>query len=224
MTTHVEDVMTIDVVTIMEQSAFKEIVEIMRRSRVSSVPVLDAARQVRGVVSKSDLLFKEADPTASENVHLMPARRREQRKAEGVTAAELMTAPPVMVPASATIQEAARCMRRHRVGRLPVTDAVTGWLVGIVGRADVLSAYTRPDAEIQGDVFDEVIAKELGRDRSRLEVVVDQGCVTVEGHITRRSQIPVLSHAVRQVEGVVSANARLTYDIDDLYAGAVPSM
>lgn len=115
-------------------------------------------------------------------------------------------------------------MRRHKVGWLPVTDPVIGRLVGIVGRADVLSAYTRPDAEIQGDVFDEVIAKELARDRSQLEVVVDQGRVTVGGRITRRSQIPVLLHAVRQVEGVVSANARLTYDIDDLYAGAVPSM
>ena len=154
----------------------------------------------------------------------MPARRREQRKAEAVTAAALMTAPPVTVPVSATIQEAARSMWRHKVGRLPVTDAVTGRLIEIVGRADVLSAYTRPDADIQGDVFDEVIAKELARDRSRLEVVVDQGRVAMEGRATRRSQIPVLLHAVRQVEGVVSVNARLTYDIDDLYAGAVPSM
>lgn len=33
MTTHVEDVMTIDVVAIGEQTPFEEIVEIMRRSR-----------------------------------------------------------------------------------------------------------------------------------------------------------------------------------------------
>lgn len=59
------------------------------------MPVLDAARQIRGVVSKSDLLFKEADPTASENLHLlMPSRRREQRKAGAPRAAALMTAPP----------------------------------------------------------------------------------------------------------------------------------
>ena len=62
MTTYVEDVMTIDVVAVGEQTPFKEIVEIMRRSRVSSVPVLDAARQVRGVVSKSDLFSRRPTP------------------------------------------------------------------------------------------------------------------------------------------------------------------
>ncbi|GAB3979460.1 CBS domain-containing protein [Actinoallomurus acanthiterrae] len=224
MHTQVKDVMTTDVVAVEEETPFKQIVEIMCRGKVNSVPVLDMTGQVRGVVSKSDLLFKEADPTATEDIHLMPGRLREQRKAEAVTAAKLMTAPPITVSASATIQDAARTMHERKVGRLPVIDPATGRLVGIVGRADVLSAYRRPDADIRRDVFHEVVARELPLDRGRIKIIVEDGRVTAEGHVTRRSQIPVLLHAVRQVEGVVSANARLAYDVDDMFVGAVPSM
>ena len=51
-------------------------------------------------------------------------------------------------------------MRDHRVKRLPVINA-TGHLIGIVSRADVLSVFTRPDADIRREAVEEVIAESI---------------------------------------------------------------
>jgi CBS domain-containing protein len=41
-----------------------------------------------------------------------------------------MTAPAVTIAPEATVGQAARVMRRHRLGRLPVTFRLTGRLAG----------------------------------------------------------------------------------------------
>lgn len=208
----VKDVMTTGVVAVEEKTPFKDIVEVMHRQHVSSVPVLDSTGQVRGVVSKSDLLLKEADPDAGLEFHVAPERRREQHKAAGVVAADLMTAPAITVPASATVEDAAQYMCRHKVGRLPVVDALTGRLVGIVGRSDVLSVYRRSDTEIHDDVVNQVIKRDFALEPSRFDVTVKDGRVIVKGTAEHRSLAPLLMHAIRHVEGVVSAQDHLGYD------------
>jgi CBS domain-containing protein len=211
----VKDVMTTGVVAVEERTPFREIVALMHRRHVSAVPVLDSTGQVRGVVSKSDLLLKEADPDASEEFRFSPKSRREQHKAAGTVAADVMTAPAITVPASATVEEAARYMHRHRIGTLPVLDALTGHLIGIVGREDVLSVYRRPDADIRQDVLAQVIAHDFGMDPARFDVTVRDGRVVVKGTVERSSQVPSLMHAIRHVEGVVSTQDHLGYDYDD---------
>ena len=208
----VKDVMTTGVVAVEEKTPFKDIVDLMHRQHVSTVPVLDSTGRVRGVVSKSDLLLKQADPDAGQEIHLSPERRREQHKAAGTVAADLMTVPPVTVPASATVEEAAQYMRRHNIGRLPVVDALSGRLIGIVGRADVLAVYRRPDAEIRQDVVDQVIKRDFAMDPARFDVTVKDGRVIVKGTAEHRSQASPLMHAIRHVEGVVSAQDHLGYD------------
>ncbi|MBC6463068.1 CBS domain-containing protein [Actinomadura sp. HBU206391] len=217
MQTVVNDVMTTEVVAVQEKTSFKDIVDLMYRQHVNAFPVLDSTGQVRGVVSQSDLLFKESDPDVGEEFHLSPERRREQRKATGTIAADVMTSPVITVSASATVEEAARSMRRHKVGQLPVIDVLSGRLIGIVSRADVLAVYRRPDADIRQDVLSQVIGQESGMDPERFEVGVEDGRVIVKGKVDDRSQIAPLMHAIRHVEGVVSAQARLGYEADDLY-------
>jgi CBS domain-containing protein len=168
----VQEIMTTEVVAVEETTPYKDIVDVMHRRHVSAVPVLDSSGRVRGVVSKSDLLLKEADPDAGEEFHLSPERRREQRKAAGVIAAAVMTSPAVTVPASATVEDAARAMCRHRIGRLPVLDALTGRLIGIVGRADVLAVYRRPDDDIRHDILHRVIEDDFAMDPARFDVTV----------------------------------------------------
>jgi CBS domain-containing protein len=213
----VSDVMTSEVVTVEEKTSFKDIVERMHRQHVSTLPVLDPAGRVLGVVSKSDLLLKPAHPDAEEEFHLTPGGRRRQRKASGTIASELMTSPAITVPDTAGVDDAMRAMRRHRVSRLPVVDASTGRLIGIVGRADVLSVYRRPDADIRQDVLGQVVERDFAMEPTRFEVTVTDGRVAVKGTVERRSQIPALLYAIRRVEGVVSAHARLGFDTDDVY-------
>lgn len=68
------------------------------------------------------------------------------------TAAELMTAPAVTVTEQATIEQAARLMRRHGVGRLPVRSRLNGRLADIVTRSDLLRVYLRPGADIRAEI------------------------------------------------------------------------
>ena len=115
--------------------------------------MLNKAGEVIGVVSESNLLNKMV--LGGEN-H-MPGkitgilRHKQLEKARGVTAADLMTAPPVTVSPEDTVEHAARLMYQRGVKRLPVVDA-DGHLAGIVSRSDVLAVYGRPDAEIAEDV------------------------------------------------------------------------
>jgi CBS-domain-containing membrane protein len=71
-------------------------------------------------------------------------RRKEQGKARGITAGDLMTGPAVTVVPEDAVEDAARLMGKRKVKRLPVIDA-DGRLAGIISRADVLSVFDRPD-------------------------------------------------------------------------------
>jgi CBS domain-containing protein len=59
---------------------------------------------------------------------------------------EIMTRDPVTVQADANVREAARIMREHRIGGLPVLDGTR--LVGMVTDSDLLALLsTRPPSE-----------------------------------------------------------------------------
>ena len=154
MASAVQDVMTTDVVAIGESARCKDILTGMRQRRVSACPVLDVAGRVIGVVSEADLLVKEVGPepfTGPGRSLRASGRRGERAKAAGVTAAELMSTPPVMISPDASVAEAAKLMYERGVKRLPVVDS-DGQLAGIVSRIDLLSVFTRPDGQIRDDV------------------------------------------------------------------------
>jgi CBS-domain-containing membrane protein len=52
-------VMTSSVVSVREDADFKEMVTVMRSSRISAFPVIDASGRVIGVESEADLVMKE---------------------------------------------------------------------------------------------------------------------------------------------------------------------
>lgn len=218
----VRDMMTTDVVTVEASTPFKEIVARLAGRRVSAVPVVDAGGRVLGVVSEADLLLKEEYPDAELSVPLVWTRRRriEREKAAGTVAGELMTAPPVTVPPTATVAEAARRMHTAGVKRLPVVGD-DGRLLGIVSRADLLKVFARPDDAIRREIVDEVILRDFMMDPSRFFVRVDDGVVVLEGAVERRSLVPFLLRAVQGVEGVVRVENRVTYDVDDRDAGVL---
>ncbi|GLW63771.1 hypothetical protein Arub01_20150 [Actinomadura rubrobrunea] len=217
MNTTVRSVMATDVVAVHEQTPFKEIIVILRSNGVNAAPVLDSAGRVRGVVSTSDLLVKQAVPGAAEEDG--PRGRRERRKAGGAVAAELMTSPAITVTPETDVQSAAREMRRHGISRLVVVDGRTRRLVGIVTRSDLLRVYDRSDRDIERDVMRGVLSRRPGVDPARITVTVDEGRVVLHGTVPRRSQIPPLLRDIRRVEGVVTATSRLGWETDDTLAG-----
>lgn len=213
--TLVEQVMTTPVVTAPGAMPFRDLVALLHARDIGAVPVIAMAGQVLGVVSRADLTAKTAGPPATGP--LRPGSRRERRRALARTAGELMTAPAVTITPEATIEQAARAMHRHQVGRLPVTYRLTGRVAGIVTRADLLRVYLRPGEEIRAEIAAEVFPLVRGAHPGSLTITVRDGIVSVSGRIVCRSAIARLIRAIQEIEGVVGVDANIGYDIDDSY-------
>jgi len=209
MKTAVKDVMTTRVIWVKKDATFREMAAALREYRVSAFPVVDDDRKVIGVVSEADMLNKEAlvDETGVFGGIL---HRRDQAKARGVTAGDLMTAAVVAVRPQDTVEHAAKLMYDRGVKRLPVTDE-SGHLLGIISRADVLSVFDRTDAAISREITNDVLLGEFMVDPAAFQVAVMDGIVTLSG----RPETSDLGHRiirrVRHVQGVVAVRDRLDY-------------
>jgi CBS domain-containing protein len=205
----VKEVMTTNVVSLRKHAQFKDIVHVMRAREFSAFPVLDDDDKVIGVVSEDDLLVKTGydgcEPVAS---FLM--RHGDRTKAIGLTAAQLMSRPPVTIGPDASIAQAARKMHAKHVKRLPVV-VQDGRLAGIVSRSDLLGVYDRPDWEIRDEIMTRVIGEEFLLDGRAFTVTVADGVVTLRGPVDSEPVALSLLAAVRHVAGVVAVKEQLSY-------------
>jgi CBS domain-containing protein len=209
MKTTVKDVMTTRVIWVRKDATFREMAVALREYRVSAFPVVDDDRKVIGVVSEADMLNKEAlidEPGFVDGI----LHRRDQAKARGVTAGDLMTTAVVAVRPEDTVEHAAKLMYDHRVKRLPVTDE-NGHLVGIISRADVLSVFDRTDSAIAHEVTRDVILGEFLVEPSAIQVTVVDGIVTLAGRPETNEIGHEIVWRVRHVQGVVAVRDRLDY-------------
>lgn len=213
MSATVRDVMTTRVVAVRKDASFKDMAAMLRSSRISAFPVIDDTRRVIGVVSEADLLVKEA--VQADGTSFLAALRhfREEDKAAGITAADLMTEPAITIGPDAGVEEAARLMYDRRVKRLPVVSS-TGLLVGIISRVDVLAIFDRPDAEIRLEITRQVLPDVLPRPPDGFDVAVRDGIVTMAGRIRSDHDGQAILDAVRHVRGVVAVRDRFTRPAD----------
>jgi CBS domain-containing protein len=208
----VRDVMTTSVVTVDRITPYKEIATLLAEHQVSALPVLMMGRKVAGVVSEADLLRledqRERSARAVGRARLTWRRRRQHW---GLTAGDLMTAPPITIHPDATLPAAARLMNQHHVRRLPVVDS-DGVLIGIASRRDLLSVFLRPDEDIAADVAG-VFTDILLVDPATLTVTVKAGVVTLTGEpkpLEQPSLIPVAVRLTWEIDGVVDVVNELT--------------
>lgn len=204
----VSDVMTQTVVAVGRDAPFKEIVRTMEQWKVSAIPVLEGEGRVIGVVSEADLLpkeeFRDSDPSLSEQGR----RLSDVAKAGAARAEELMSTPAITVHPDVTLAQAARIMAVRHVKRLPVVDDI-GMLQGIVSRADLLKVFLRPDEDIEEEVRRTVVSYLFPAFSHAIHVNVQEGVVTLRGHIRDTSLISVAVRLVRAVEGVVDVDPQL---------------
>jgi CBS-domain-containing membrane protein len=201
-TTTVQEIMTARVIWVSKDATFREMAVALREHRVSAFPVVDDDHKVIGVVSEADMLAKEAlgdEPGVLAGI----LHRRDQAKARGVTAGDLMTTAVVAVRPEDTVEHAAKLMYDRRVKRLPVTDA-GGHLVGIISRADVLAVFDRTDHAIHQEITDEVILGEFMADPSAIQVSVKDGIVTLAGRPETSETGHDIVRLVRHVECMVA--------------------
>ncbi|MER6530004.1 CBS domain-containing protein [Streptomyces sp. NPDC001508] len=208
----VSDVMTHTVAAVGPRAPFKEMVRLMRDWKVSALPVIEGEGRVVGVVSEADLLPTEELRDDPDVGYLRLRRPADLAKAEAVTAADLMTSPPVTVRADATLAEAARVMARARVKRLPVVDDLQ-LLQGVVSRTDLLKVFLREDDDIAEEVRREIVSY-LFLPPSAVRAEVRDGVVTLSGTVSDTSLLPVAARLVRAVEGVVDVEFDLAREGD----------
>jgi CBS domain-containing protein len=209
MKTAVKDVMTTRVIWVKKDATFREMATALREHRVSGFPVVDDDGKVIGVVSEADMLAKEAlddEPGVISGI----LHHRDQVKARGVTAGDLMTNAVVAVRPEDTVEHAAKLMYDRRVKRLPVTDE-NGRLVGIISRADVLSVFDRTDHDIYQEITNEVILGGFLANPSAFQVTVKDGIVTLAGRPETNEAGHDVVRLVRHVQGVVAVRDRHNY-------------
>jgi CBS domain-containing protein len=125
-----------------------------------------------------------------------------------------MSTPAITVDPEATVPMAAKLLARHHIKRLPVVDE-RGRLVGIVSRGDLLRLFVRDDEAIHREIVDDVLPRSLWIEPTTVLVKVDDGVVTLTGHLERKSLVRVLIQLTRMVPGVVEVVSQLTYERDN---------
>jgi len=129
----VSQIMTANPFTVQPDTPVTDAQDTMRREKVSRLPVLDHGKLV-GIVSEKDLLYASPSPASSLNVYEM-TNLLSKLKVKSV-----MSKAPQTIHATDLVEDAARMMRDHDVGGLPVLDENDG-LCGIITESDVFRLF-----------------------------------------------------------------------------------
>jgi CBS domain-containing protein len=117
------------VVSVRPTDSIAEVTRVLAAKKIGAVLVLDAARQILGIVSERDIIREMAERGAG---------------TLQITAAQVMTQHLQMASPRTTVDEAMSLMTDGRFRHLPVIDH--GELVGIVSIGDIVNARLRDQA------------------------------------------------------------------------------
>jgi acetoin utilization protein AcuB len=128
----VENIMTPDPIAVAPSATLGEILHLMKINACRQIIVTDQ-EQVVGIVTDRDTRLAMNSP------FVMHDRSQDQALLNTLTAEACMTRNPLTVEAYYPAVEAARLLKQHKFGSLPVLK--NGRLVGIVSVSDILNSY-----------------------------------------------------------------------------------
>ena len=144
--TRVKDIMVAEVPTVQSATPLNTVVDLLVNATQRRIVVVDAQRQVLGIITDGDLLKRAS---TAERAGLLQTFARRRAGGGGATidlakrtAGEVMTANPITVTPETPLLDALRLLLQHKIKRLPVVDE-DGHLVGLVGRGEILQALAR---------------------------------------------------------------------------------
>ncbi|CAM3856130.1 IMP dehydrogenase [Mucilaginibacter galii] len=114
-----------DPVTLDENATVADAIKIMREYRIGGIPVIDAERKLKGIVTNRDLRFQK--------IMTKPVR-------EVMTTENLITAP-----LKTSLTQAEEILQNHKIEKLPVVDA-DGRLCGLITFKDIQKFKNYPIA------------------------------------------------------------------------------
>ena len=140
-----EDIMTKEIVTVYPDTEIVQAAKLMLDKHISGLPVVDREGHLKGIICQSDLMAQQRKiPLPSFFILLDGAIsltspqqiENEVRKMSAVKVSEAMTPDPMTVDPETGLEDIATLMVKHNIHTVPVLDQ--GWLVGIIGKEDVL--------------------------------------------------------------------------------------
>ena len=212
----VKDVMTKQVISVSPQATVAEALDIMTRSRLSGLPVIDESGSLVGVVSEADFLRRGELGTAKPQGSWLEAVFLPGRAAEIYTRAharrvdEIMSTDVASIEETASLGDAVKIMEKRRIKRLPVV--VDDKVIGMITRADFIHALAllvrqpyeetlASDAEIAKRIEKEMNAQAWAPVAS-IDIAVKNGVVTLRGYLTDERERNAIHALVENVEGV----------------------
>jgi CBS-domain-containing membrane protein len=144
------EIMNADVPSVSPDDEARTAVDLLAKTDMGAVPVVDGDRKVVGIVTESDLILsdEESDLHLPHYLNIMGGivfvgsmKGFEERldKAFATKVSELMTADPVVAHDFEAANRVAKKIADKHHNHLPVVDA-DGRLAGMVTRADALAA------------------------------------------------------------------------------------
>ena len=148
--------MTRDVLTVAPSATLAQIATLMARRKIRRMPVVNATPEgsrLLGIVTHSDVLHAfppDINPFAVNASESLSAIER-AAGATKVTAGDIMSREPRVTSPDAPIESAAKFMRDHKIGALPVIGNHV--LVGIITESDIFRAlvevFEAPDRAVR---------------------------------------------------------------------------
>jgi IMP dehydrogenase len=120
-----ESGMILNPITLGPERPLREAMSLMRRFRISGVPIVDGQGRLIGIITNRDLQFE---------------RNLDQPIKAAMTRENLVTAP-----VGTSLDDAERILAQHRIEKLPVVDA-QGVLKGLITVKDIFKRREHPDA------------------------------------------------------------------------------
>jgi CBS domain-containing protein len=144
------ETMTRDVPTVRPDEDARTAIDLLSKSDLGAIPVVDEENKLVGIVSESDLILSEEESELHLPHYLnimggivfvgsMKGFEERLEKAFATKVSELMTADPIVCHDYESIDRVAKKIAEKHHNHLPVVDA-DGYLVGMVTRADALAA------------------------------------------------------------------------------------
>jgi IMP dehydrogenase len=188
-----ESGMIMNPITLGPERPVREAAALMRRFRISGVPIVDGAGRLVGIITNRDLQFE---------------RNLDQPIREAMTHENLVTAP-----VGTSLEDAERILARHRIEKLPVVDE-TGVLKGLITVKDIFKRRDFPNAnkDQHGRLLVAAAIGATSQDQARAAALLDAG-----------ADVIVIDSAHGHSEGVLKMLSRLREAFPDaqLIAGNV---
>ena len=143
------EIMARDAPSVRPDDDARTAIDLLAKTDLGAIPVVDGENKVVGIVSESDLVLSEEES----DLHLphylnimggivfvgsMKGFEERLEKAFATKVSELMTADPIVCHDYESVDRVAKKIADEHHNHLPVVDA-DGYLVGMVTRADALA-------------------------------------------------------------------------------------